>query len=198
MSRPVFVFGAFNPITNAHIDMGVCARRVYPESEIVYIPSCDSYLQGWKNLSALQSIPGSDRYRLLVESLAEYSEIQARVNRCEIDGMSDGKTYTTLSMYQAVNPIICIGADKLSEIGLWYRCDDILSNYDFLVVSRDHTRGELSEYLQKYSDHFTYVDGEYQEVSSSMIRKAWYEGKLDSVKEYIPECVYRYLIRNGR
>lgn len=195
MSRPILIFGAFNPVTYAHLNMGVCAQRVFPYDNIIYVPSPDSYIRDWKQIGGNMIIPAEDRVKLLLESFEEpqYDNYVFDVSTVETDGLSDGKTLHTLWQFKGDDPIICVGADKLSEICLWYRHEDIIRNYEFLVITRNHTRGELPVYLQDKVRKITYTEGSQQLVSSSIIRQAWYEDELDGVKSLIPRCVYDYL-----
>lgn len=192
MSRSVLVFGAFNPVTNAHIEIGLIAQKEYPDSHIIYIPSGENYLKGWKNLERPHILSSEARWRLLEKSIRPYG---FDISDIELTGRGivDGRTYNTLKYY--FDPIIVIGADKLDELEFWYRGEEILQHYEFLVITRNNSKGKLPKYLNHYESKLHYAEGnsKYQEVSSSMVRQACIDGNLDSVKDFIPECVYDYL-----
>lgn len=190
MSKQVLIFGAFNPVTCAHVKMGLIAQKEYPDSEIIYIPSGENYLKGWKNLEKPQVISSEVRWALLGKAILQYG---FRASDIEISNIVDGRTYNTLQYFH--DPVIVLGADKLEELEFWYKGEEILQKYEILVITRDNMKGSLPEKFKQYEDKIHYAEGDYryQEVSSSRIRKACIEGKLDSVRDFIPECVYDYL-----
>lgn len=188
MSKAVLILGAFNPVTNAHIDMGIRAHEVFPDAHIIYVPAKADYLKGWKMLRDGQVMSEKERYDLLKEAIEKYG---FEISDVELNGASDGRTYNTAICFK--EPIICIGSDKLQELDLWYNAEILLKRYKFLVVTRNNDRGRLPESLEIYSDKLSYVEGTYQDISATMIRDAYKEGRLDEVKQFIPDNIYRYL-----
>lgn len=188
MPKTVLIFGTFNPVTNAHIDMGIRAREAYPDACIVYVPARADFLKGWKKLEKGKTLDEKTRLSLLQDAVYPYG---FDVSAIEIEGISDGKTYNTAIHFE--NPIICMGSDKLQELDLWYKIDFLLEKYELLVITRNNYKGKLPDSLQAFSAKLHYVDGTFQEVSSTMVRQAYIDGKLDEVKQYIPDNVYNYL-----
>lgn len=190
MNKSVLIFGAFNPVTNAHINMGICCKMVYPSANIVFVPSNDKFLKDWKKYGDGMVLDGDKRFLLLHEAVKKFG---FHVSNIEINGTVDGKTYNTIQYYRKMDPIICIGADKLFEIHRWYKAEEVVRDNRFLVITRNNDNGKLHESLMQYNGNFRYIEGPYQEVSSTQIREAYVNNQLGSVKDYVPECVFEYL-----
>lgn len=191
--RAVLIFGAFNPVTNAHINMGVCAQREYPDADITYVLSGMDYLREWKGLKEGDTLSYSLRYRILRESLKPYGFIASDIEcQCVVLNYTYEIAEYFSNQYQEV--ILCMGADKLCELHKWHRGEELVSSFKFLVIIRNNSLGELDASLKKYECNFTYVDAlEYQEVSSTEVRKAYIEGRLEDIKNVVPEYVYQFL-----
>lgn len=192
MSKKILIFGTFNPITNAHLDMGVRAKSVYPDATVVYVPAKTDFLKGWKQFDSGKILKEDIRMKLIREAT---EKMGFQVSEIEITGEVDGKTYNTIKYFRdhGDDVILCMGSDKPGELNRWYRGEDIVRENRFVILTRDHKKGEFPEELRRYSDHITYVEGHYQSISSTGIRDAYINGDLDSVREDIPECVYHYL-----
>lgn len=192
----ILIFGVFNPITNAHIEIGKMASSLIENSQVIYIPAKTSFMQGWKEMKNNLIMDETTRIRLIEESLKPYHFI---CETCEIEGYSDGKTYNTIQFiknkYNTEDITVCMGDDKLIELERWYQADALLSENRFLIIHRNEDNDCLNVLNEKYRKNFTLfkADHKYQNVSSTQIRNAYIENNLESIEDVVPESVYSYL-----
>ncbi len=65
MEQLAVITGTFNPLTKAHISMGLLARNKSSEdSRIVYVPSRHDILTGWKEMPDKDILSEKDRLSL--------------------------------------------------------------------------------------------------------------------------------------
>ena len=195
--KAVLIMGAFNPITNAHLALGTACAASIKDADIYYIPSNSDYIKDWKGLMD-NMIPDSDRIQLTAQAV---SSSGFRVNDIEIKKIVNGRTYNTVSYfknelgYESI--YICCGYDKLDELHLWYRADELIAQNYFLIVQRDgKTINDcLDPFVLQYRDRFLALDSkkEYQNISSTKVREAYQNNRLESIKQYVPAVVYEYL-----
>jgi nicotinate (nicotinamide) nucleotide adenylyltransferase len=188
----VLIFGSFNPITKAHIDIGLQAQKQFPHSDIIYIPAKDTFLKNWKHLDSENTLDTSTRLSLIIQSVQPYN---FKVSTIELEGLVDGRTYNTVEYFKQTyaNVIICMGADKLCELDKWYNNEKLVSENKFMITTRNNTKGTLPNSLIKYSDNFTYKEGLFQDVSSTYVREQYTLGKANTLKDMLPLPVYEYL-----
>lgn len=197
----VLVMGTFNPITNAHIQMGVKAKELIPEATIFYIPSSLSFMKDWKTIKEDNVFNDTVRIKLLTEVLSSYG---FSLSLIEANGMVDGRTYNTVSFVKEVmgfkNVYVCIGSDKLSEISKWYNIEHLLCENRLLVFIRNESEISQLEYFllaqyianKKIKTVNSLCDCG---ISSTKVRNAFYDNKLETIKDEVPEQVYDYLIK---
>lgn len=190
----VFLFGTFNPPTNAHIQMGIMAwKALGKECEIIYIPASDRYVRGWKNYKDGSVMPGSMRASLLAEAVRPYG---FSVSGVEVDGKVDGKTYNTLEYLGDSDSVLCIGADNVNQMEKWYRYEDLLSRYRLLIFDRDGYLAltDTIRLCAKYT--IVHLDKSCDGISSTQVRDLYTKRELEKVKEMVPPNVFRYLSEN--
>ena len=189
----ILVPGAFNPPTIAHIKMGEMLCRLYPEADVTYLPSRDEYITGWKG--QFSPIPYSHRVELLYDA-TKYLDC---IGICTVEqnAIHSGKTYNTVnwfkSNFKGFDIIICLGEDKLKELPRWYKYEQLISENRFIIMTRDKSRDTFPLELLPYADNFEFLDFDYPDISSTKIREAYLSRQLDTVREFIPHNVYKYL-----
>lgn len=185
--KAILIFGAFNPPTIAHIKMGECLHRYYSDAYIVYVPSRDEYITGWKG--QCKPIPFSKRFALLSGCLKDMN-INSIISSAEDTVVTTGKTYDVVNYFKKkFNKVyICIGEDKLDEIEYWYKSKALIKENEFIVFQRcGHYKGD-----PKF-DNIRFIDLDLSDISSTEVREYYLKGQLDKVKDYVPEYVYNYL-----
>jgi len=192
----VLIGGTFNPFTNAHKQMAVVAGERYPEADIIFVPSNLDYINCWKELPDGDVFSGKGRVELIEQSVKDLSFCS--VSDVECSGRIDGRTYHTVlyfkERYEKV--VFCIGSDKLQEMERWYCAEELLQAAGVLLFTRGEALADLcSEFIERHREKFTEIAFSYPEVSSSLVRELYQEGKLNEIKKYVPEPVYRYLCK---
>lgn len=195
----VLIFGTFNPVTNAHVGMGLAARKARPEADIVYVPTNGRFLHSWKNLDDENTLSDENRVMLLRKAVQAYG---FGVETLEVDGTVDGRTYHTVQYFKdrGKQVFICMGMDKVPEYHIWYKGEELLRENRFLICTRSHTHIDdvATDLVKKYRDHFTEIemDDANQDVSATQIREAFRNGTLEQVRDRMPSVVYEYLCGN--
>ncbi len=67
MNKILLIPGSFNPITNAHVDMALTAKKAVNADAILFIPAHDTYvakkktlIPGYCRVSLINSMPNCD------------------------------------------------------------------------------------------------------------------------------------------
>lgn len=202
-SAVAVIGGTFNPTTIAHINLGIVATQVLNADKVIYVPSKTDFLKEWKQMNSQDIMSDETRVQLLQESIAAQLGLNAEVEDCEITGKTSGKTYDTLTFiqkkYDAENVYWVMGSDKLCELNRWYRWEELMEQYHFLVIQRDGDDVadmiESSCWLSRYQNRIRIVPAEQkmQTISATRVRNAMKSGAIDQIRELVPHVVYRYL-----
>lgn len=201
MKKAVLIFGTFNPITAAHVDLGILSASKIPDADIYYIPSNIEFMKKWKNVEDI--LTDKERVDLVRKTVKPHGFF---VCDAEVMGVVDGKTYNTIlylkEEYKYDEIYICCGYDKLEELHLWYRATKLVKENQFLIFSRNGLGLKDCEcpFVLAHKSHFLEMDGKQsnQYISSTKVRQAFLGGRLEEVKEYVPKTVYDYLKKKGR
>lgn len=122
-----------------------------------------------------------------------------RIGICTVerDTVVTGRTYDVVSWFKShfkgYEVVICLGEDKLKELPRWYNCEKLVSENKFIIMTRDKSRDTFPLELLPHADNFEFLDFDYPDISSTKIREAYLPGQLDTVREFIPQNVYKYL-----
>lgn len=187
--RAVVIGGTFRPITNAHIEMGIQAEKRFPDANIIYIPSNLEFISGWKEITKDDIFGDKYRMELINKSIKPYGFLLSII---EAYGITNGTAYETVLFLQSIGYkeiTWCIGYDKLDELMKWSNACWLLKNIDFLVFSRNQ-----KENNNMYSNfEMIKLDDEFQEMSSTKVRNAFKNNDFETIKEMVPDCVYKFL-----
>lgn len=193
--RVVLVIGTFHPITNAHLHMGEIAKEIYPEADVVYVPSNAKFMKKWKkNIDFLND---SERMFLLREVASANGFL---VSSIELQGKVDGTTIQTVEYFKTKyeKVAICLGMDKMAEVHKWCEAEKLFRENEFIVFTRNEECLDdiESDFVKKHRSHIKEVplERKYQGVSSTKVREAFKQGRLDDVKHTIPIACYNYLV----
>ena len=188
----VLIFGTFNPVTKAHINMGIQAHQVYPDADVYFVPTHRRYLEVDKRYSDTDILSDKDRLLLLKAAAGEFS---FKVCTLEMENKVSGKTYDTVKAMQEFGDVtVCFGSDNLEQLHEWYRAEELVKENKFLVISRGVSRVKIPESLQQYSDNFHFENGIFDDVSSTKAREALRNSDWDTLRKMVPLWVYGYLI----
>lgn len=193
-----FIFGTFNPVTIAHIQMGIMAENVLGKNcLIVYVPTSDDYICRWKKYKEGSILPGNIRADLLKDAISKYGFV---VSPVEIMGVTDGRTYNTIKHYGFKDSYLCLGMDNIAAMKKWYKWEELLQKVKLLVFKRDdqilEESDEVNEILS-YSCGYQIIDlPGCDGISSTKVRECYKEKEMDKLKQLVPANVYEYLEEN--
>lgn len=198
MKTLVLVGGSFNPITKAHLDLGIKTKRMFPFADIVYVPSNVKYISEWKITDYGENFPSEMREELLRVAL---EPLDFLLDMREANGELSGKTYDLVMDYKKKgydNVYFCIGGDKVEELPKWYKANELLDEAKVIVFDRGETKVDLShpfyqERLEKIVK--ANISNDLLNVSSTQIRKAFANNRLEDAKDMLPIEVYTILQR---
>lgn len=200
MNKILLIPGSFNPITNAHVDMALTAKKAVGANVIYFIPAHDTYVAKKKTL-----IPGYCRVSL-INSMSNCDKENMFALDVETTSFFPQKTYNTITHlkekaerdYKFDEYYICLGMDNIKTLTTWYNWEPFVNEYHFVACVREgqNLNNALKEArLTKYKDHFTEIRIPENHTSSSLVRDLCEKGKFEQVKKMVPENVYEYLIR---
>lgn len=193
------LLGAFDPVTNGHIQLANFVSKYY--DNVWLVPS-------FRHAYSKKTVSFDDRIEMLNLAIKSYPKLF--VSDFEREFKPDhGRTYEFVkelfySRYAKGNEFsIVIGQDNAEDIYNWYNYKSLLSIINFTVVTR---KGVLINkntdwYLKPPHLYLKDEDDEIMEISSTTVRgllrdsiKRFDKGLLSN---YINEDVYDYVIENG-
>lgn len=188
--------GTFNPIHNGHIALAMAAKEQYALDEVWIMPS---KLPPHKSHFAMLS----EETRMKLIELAIKN--QPGFTASDFELRREGLTYTadTLELlttdYPEVRFYFILGGDSLVSFQTWRHPERILALAAVLAAGRAGYETECIEKaicnlkaLYPYAEIGSVTLSDYP-VSSSEIRRAFYSGTAECVKEHLPESVFSYL-----
>ena len=226
MKKVLAFFGAFNPPTNAHIELGRYAMEQTARERVLYVPSKSSYIkddQG-KNFAYNEQ----DRLAML-RAVAAHNPWMEVIDR-EIYAKTQPRTYDTLCYLRSIGyqPSLLFGSDKLMELEHgWKHVEEIVTEFGIVCMCRgmDDVQHMVNDdpYLKSLSAGITMLETPQQlrRISSTTVRNILqqiqrtqrasglelsFEGAEDSpdiyaliysLKELVPEEVAETILRQG-
>ena len=133
--------------------------------------------------------------RLVAE---HYSGITLSTMEIEEEGVS--YTANTLNRIQRLYPDerlwFIVGTDSLLDLETWYRGEELLRTYSFLLAPRpgyDDTevRQTIENYGQKYGTEIHVLDNRRRDISSTEIKQNLKEGR--SIEGLVPPEIESYI-----
>jgi len=178
--------GTFDPVHIAHLKIANEALKRFTLSRVLFVPSA---IPPHKDASAVT--PYEDRYRMLEIACAPYPCFIA--SRLEA-GSETNYTIDTLDRFRpSLKPedqlFFLIGADAFDEIKTWKRWQDVITQIEFIAVSRPGRTYDVPEGARVHP-----LDGLELPVSSSTIRARLVAG--EQVAE-VPAEVREYIEQRG-
>lgn len=200
MNKLLLIPGSFNPITNAHVEMALTAKKAVDADTIYFIPAHDTYVAKKKTL-----IPGYCRVEL-INSMPICEKYNIHALEMETTSFFPQRTYNTITQfrdeaeksYHFYEYYICLGMDNIKTLTSWYNWKPFVEEYNFVACIREGQK--LNETLKEaglmeYKSHFSEIKIPENHTSSSLVRKLCEKEKFDEVKKLVPENVYEYLVR---
>ena len=189
--------GTFDPVHRGHISLAKAALNEAGLSRLIVMPA---YVQPFKQGKRVTD----EEHRLAMTRLAFENMKNVEISTFEIDRMRVSYTYDTLAYLQKNHPnqeiFFITGADAFMEIEVWYKGEDLLKNFSFIVSVRPgYEITMLNDKIKKYSDKYgtrvIKLNENMPDISSTDIREAYRNG--GNISTLVPEAVERYIIENG-
>lgn len=189
--------GTFDPIHRAHLAMARRAMETEGLDRVLFMPSKIPPHKMGRRITPENVRRDMVELAVAGESGFYFSDFEFR--RREI-------TYTarTLSLFQKAEPeeelYFILGGDSLFYFEKWYRPEEILRHATLLAFSRDGLSCNQMEeragmLMERFGGEIRVVPMPWMEMSSSGIRERIARG--ESVEEYLPPSVYRYILKTG-
>lgn len=193
--------GTFNPVTNAHINLGLETLAKLGLDKVIFVPVGNEY----KYKKAIVS--GEHRYNMLSLALQELNLKCVECSNYEINLKEYSYTYNTLKHFKNLNPhdeiYYLLGDDNLIWLQDWFSYEKIISEFTCVVANRKRSMQEnlkiinnCSEYLD-YSDNFIVLDNSIINISSTDVRNYLKTKDYQKAKKYIYPTVYNYILENN-
>ncbi len=184
----IVVFGgAFNPITNAHLEVYKYVNKKFSNVKFVFLPVSSAYTKS-------DLVSNYHRVNMLALATKEYDNII--ISEIEIDDTDYLGTYQSLIRISdkfGEDVAFVVGADNLFGMHKWLNIEGLLSEFKIIVMERNNIdiRNAINcnPVLKRNQDSFIVCDDFEMNVSSTLFRET-YDSKM------VPKDVYNYIIDN--
>lgn len=184
----IVVFGgAFNPVTNAHLEVCNFVQNKFPNSTFLFLPVSSGYTK---------SSLASNYDRLSMLELALLKKKNVIVSQMEMQDSDFKGTYQSLiriSDAYLEDIYFVVGADNLIGMEKWINIDGILSDFKIIVLGRNDlditSLINNNNVLKRHESSFIIFKDFNLEISSTSFRDS-----MD--KSMVPELVYQYITDN--
>jgi len=184
----IVVFGgAFNPVTNAHIEVYKYVNEKFNDIKFIFLPVSSAYTKS-------ELVGNYHRVNML--ELATKGFSNAFISGLEISDSDFLGTYQSLiriaDNYDD-DVAFVVGADNLINMDKWINVPGILSEFKIIVLGRNNIDPiqtiRSNKLLQRYESSFIIFEDFEINISSTGFRN-----NFD--KNVVPESVYEYIIEN--
>ena len=189
--------GSFDPFHYGHLSIAKAALKECGLSQIVLMPTkVQPFKLGKKRASE------EDRVNM-VRLIAKKNENFA-VSTIEAFSQEVSYTYKTLQAlseeYGREKLHFIMGTDSFLSIETWYKGEDLLKEYSFIVGVRpgykeNETEEKMQYYKEKYGTKVRILHNRVLEVSSTEIKERIRDGR--SIREFVPYEIERYIDEHG-
>lgn len=183
--------GAFNPPTNAHINLAEFACRKTQSECVVFVPSKMTYIQNDQHKDF--AFDDQTRYNMLQKIAANRDWM--KVSDYEIKAQQQPRSYFTLQYLEKMgyHCSLLFGSDKLSELKTgWLYMEEIAKQYGIVCMVRANDNVEKiiagNDFLMTIRPYITIVETpkDWRNVSSSQVRTLYEEKKYAEIDALIP------------
>lgn len=190
--------GTFDPVHYGHL---ILAEQAKGEAQLDHVVFMPAMVQPFKLNTKIAS--GSHRFEML--QLATKDNPGFSVSKIELDSQEISYTIKTLRGCRDLFGEQCelyfiIGTDAFLEIEKWYKADDLLREFSFVVGTRPGYKEEelhqkIDDFRKTYGTNIIEINNSEVEISSTDIKERIRKEK--SIKYLLPEDVEEYLYKNN-
>lgn len=142
MNKILLIPGSFNPITNAHVDMALAAKKAVNADIVYFIPAHDTYVAKKKTL-----IPGYCRVSL-INSMPNCEKDNIWALDIETTSFFPQRTYNTITQlrdeaekdYKFNEYYICLGMDNIKDLPAWYNLETVCRGIPVCSLCKGRTK----------------------------------------------------------
>ena len=200
--------GTFDPPHNAHLAMANAFLRLFPQSQVIFLPAGEPY---HKNTTQTAS---QHRLNMCLAAVADNPHFAVS----DVDMVRNGATYTydTVRIFREIYPDASLwwimGEDSLRYVHQWYKANALLSLVNF-AISRRGDESDFPEITQQIikqgeqaaqnnlaTGQMRFLDMPKNAISSTKIRQALADNHLrlpENIAQQIPTAVLDYIRQNG-
>ncbi len=192
MIKALIFGGAFNPPTNAHIQLAELAKNKTNSHVVIFVPSKMTYIKNEQK----KDFAFSDEMRLnMLNQIAKNREWMI-VCDYEIHLKQQPRTYYTLKYLkeQGYSCKLLFGSDKLMELETgWKHIDEICNEFGIVCLERNHDDCKTmilnNSFLSQYNSNIQIIKtpDDFQMVSSTIVRKYFIEKEYSKIDTLIPQ-----------
>ncbi|GMV95430.1 MAG: putative nicotinate-nucleotide adenylyltransferase [Candidatus Hydrogenedentota bacterium] len=180
--------GTFDPIHNAHLDIGRAAVAQAGLDRLLFVVAGEP-----PHKRDATFAPAEDRYRLVEAALEGEAHMEA--SRIELDRSGPSYTTDTLSQlheqYPEADLFLVLGMDALIDLPRWRHPKRILDLAELLVVPRP---GEW-EIPDAVKGRFHMLEFARTDISSTEVRRRIADG--ESLEGLVPPAVANLIVESG-
>ncbi len=195
MERIGILGGSFDPVHNAHIQMGLYAMESLDLSRVLYVPTAfpPHKMRGLTD--------NERRVEMLRLALAPHPAMG--ISEYELKNESYSYTAETLQYFKKLYPkaqlVLLVGADSAAYIENWYKAETIFKIAQIGIYARGDYDADLNaiadRMTKKFGAKISMIMGAPMAVSSAQIRQKLLAG--EDISELVPETVRAYIERTG-
>ena len=189
--------GTFDPIHLGHRTLGLAAVEEVALDKLIVMPA---HIQPFKQNKKV----AQDRHRLNMAELAFKDCPQAEISDYEIKKGDISYSYETMSHLRSIYPddelIFIMGADSFINVEKWYKGEELLEEFGFIVSSRPgypekELESKMKFYKMDYNTKIIRLMTKMPDLSSTEIRVTALAG--ESIRHLVPAVVEKYIQING-
>lgn len=188
MSAIGLFFGTYNPIHVGHLILAEYFLKHADLDEVWLVVTPHNPFKKKSNL-----LPDRERLHLVNLAVEDYPGLRA--SDIEFGLPQPNYTAQTLAYLREKHPdhhfSVIMGEDNLRSLHKWKNVESITAHHPILVYPRHGEGGEAELAQQLHTFGATYVDAPRLEISATLVRNSFREGK--PLKSLLPEPVFNYI-----
>lgn len=191
--------GSFDPVHVGHVAIAEEAREAFGLGRVIFVPAAEPPHKGCGT-----SAGGAERLEMVRLAIGGNPHFSVS----EIEMRREGPSYTidTLREIGRMQPewavYFIVGADSLAELHTWHRAEELVREFEFIIVGRPGTvELSLEELAGRFGEEVAakldagYLRGGIVDVSATEIRERIRAGR--SVRYLVGRDVERYIMLRG-
>ncbi len=189
--------GSFDPFHYGHLSIAKAALKECGLSKIILLPTkVQPFKLGKKRASEMDRVN-------MVRLIAKHNE-NFTVSTIEAFSEEVSYTYKTLQIlskeYGQDNIHFILGTDSFLSIESWFKGEELLRTYSFIVGVRpgykeSETEEKMQYFRETYGTRVKILHNRVLEVSSTEIKENIRQGK--SIRKHVPYEIERYINEHG-